>query len=102
MESPLSSATSSVTELADNSLRADCHPNPTTGEVTLSVTAPAPARGRILMLDAFGRRMFMREVTLTQGEQTFVLPEVSQLPAGVYIWKVLAEGLKTQGNLIKQ
>jgi hypothetical protein len=44
----------------------------------------------------------MREVPLREGEQEISLPEIGQIPAGVYIWKVYTPSLKTQGHLVKQ
>lgn len=83
-------------------LRAECRPNPSGGEVTFWVRAAKPGKGRIALFGPFGNRVFVRDVALDGGEQGFVVPEVGQLLAGVYIWKVYSSGEKTQGHLVKQ
>ncbi len=87
---------------ATGSLQAECRPNPTGGEVTFRVLSARPGKGRIALFGPFGNRVFVRDVMLDGSEQEFVVPEVAQLPAGVYIWKVYAGGQKTQGHLVKQ
>jgi hypothetical protein len=83
-------------------LRAECRPNPSSGEVTFKVLSAKPGKGRIALFGPYGNRVFVRDVALDSGEQEFIVPEVGQLPAGVYIWKVYAGGEKTQGHLVKQ
>ena len=87
---------------ATGSLQAECRPNPTGGEVTFRVLSARPGKGRIALFGPFGNRVFVRDVMLDGSEQEFAAPEVAQLPAGVYIWKVYAGGQKTQGHLVKQ
>ncbi|GAB4488823.1 MAG: hypothetical protein OHK0019_05680 [Saprospiraceae bacterium] len=83
-------------------LWAECRPNPSGGEVTLKVQSAKSGKGRIALFGPYGNRVFVRDVALDGGEQEFAVPEVAQLPAGVYIWKVYAHGEKTQGHLVKQ
>ena len=83
-------------------LQANLHPNPTTGDVMLNVQAPRSDKARIALFDAFGRQLFMREFLLTEGRQDIPLPEVAQLPAGVYLWKLFTPSLKSEGHLVKQ
>ncbi len=83
-------------------LSASVRPNPTLGDATLVVRSPKAEKSRVALFDAFGRRIFMREVPLREGEQEISLPEIGQIPAGVYIWKVYTPSLKTQGHLVKQ
>ncbi|MCC6461088.1 MAG: hypothetical protein IT260_11495 [Saprospiraceae bacterium] len=88
--------------LTTSSLKAVCQPNPTTGTAQLKVHADRAGSARLAIFGPFGRREWMKEVELNPGEQIFEIPEVAQLPAGVYFWKVLAPWGKTQGHLIKQ
>lgn len=83
-------------------LQAAIHPNPGSGEAMLHLLTPKEGKARIALLDAFGRRLVMRDVPITEGQQDIPLPETANLPAGVYIWKVYSNGLKVQGNWIKQ
>lgn len=83
-------------------LRAECRPNPTSGEAALTVWAPEAGRGRLALFGPFGNVVLLREVSLTPGEQSFPLPEAAQLPAGVYVWRVLTPNGSTWGHLVKQ
>jgi len=83
-------------------LQAECRPNPNDGDVTFRVQAAKPGKGRIALFGPYGNQMFVRDVALKSGEQEFIVSEVGQLPAGVYIWKVYSNGEKTQGHLVKQ
>ncbi len=87
---------------ASPSLRASLRPNPTLGDVTLEVQSLKAEKCRIALYDAFGRRIFLRELMLQEGHQDIPLPEATQLPTGVYIWKVYTQSLQAQGHLIKQ
>lgn len=83
-------------------LTAACYPNPASGEIHLNVRSDRDGRARLAVFGPFGRLEWKREVTLEAGEQTFDIPEIAQLPAGVYFWKVLTPWAKTQGHLIRQ
>ncbi|MDO8367786.1 MAG: T9SS type A sorting domain-containing protein [Saprospiraceae bacterium] len=83
-------------------LMASIHPNPTKGDATLVVQALKAEKGRIALFDAFGRRLFVRDVLFQEGKQDIPLPEVAPLPTGVYVWKVYTPSFKTQGHLVKQ
>ena len=87
---------------AISGLQASLRPNPTLGDVTLLVESLKAEKGRIALYDAFGRRLFMRELMLQEGRQDIPLQEAAQLPTGVYTWKVYTQSLDAQGHLIKQ
>ena len=87
---------------AISGLQASLRPNPTLGDVTLLVESLKAEKGRIALYDAFGRRLFMRELMLQEGRQDIPLQEADQLPTGVYTWKVYTQSLDAQGHLIKQ
>lgn len=84
------------------SLRAECRPNPTSGEAALTVWAPEASRGRLALFGPFSNMVLLREVSLLPGEQSFPLSEAAQLPAGVYIWRVLTPNGSAWGHLVKQ
>lgn len=83
-------------------LTASSRPNPSSGQLTFSVKAPEPGKARIALYSPFGVRVLAQDVLLTAGEQEIDLPEAAQLPAGVYVWKVLSRGNKLQGHWVKQ
>jgi hypothetical protein len=83
-------------------LQASIRPNPTVGDATLAVQALKAEKARVALYDAFGSRLFMREMWLHEGQQEVPLPEVAPLPSGVYVWKVYTPSLKAQGHLVKQ
>jgi len=77
-------------------------PNPTAGGATLFVQALKAEKSRFSLFDAFGHRLFMRELLLREGIQEIPLPEIAPIPSGVYIWKVYTPNLEVQGHLVKQ
>ncbi|MDX1912991.1 MAG: cohesin domain-containing protein [Saprospiraceae bacterium] len=83
-------------------IRASVSPNPTTGGATMLVQAESPEKARIMLFDAFGRRLSMQQLMLVQGSQEIALPEVQNLPTGVYVWKIFTPTKKAQGHLVKQ
>ncbi|HRI60591.1 MAG TPA: T9SS type A sorting domain-containing protein [Saprospiraceae bacterium] len=88
---------------ADSPLCATCLPNPTTGDVTFQIRADHAEKGRLALFSSFGQLVFMHNVQIEAGEQTFTAPGIADLPAGVYAWKVWTQsGEKVQGHLVKQ
>ena len=98
------SATQTREESANipGSLQASVRPNPTGGIATLFVQVIKPEMARVMLFDAFGRRLAMRELQLSEGRQEIPLPEVQGLPTGVYVWKIYTPSQKAQGHLVKQ
>jgi hypothetical protein len=92
----------SATATLDTPLQVICQPNPTNGAVTLAVQSNQSGKGRIALFGPFGVRYLSKDVEIGEGSQVFDLPEVAQLPAGVYVWKVYAFDTKLQGRLVKQ
>lgn len=76
-------------------------PNPTTGSSVLSIKATTTGKARVAIFDAFGKRVYFRELTLEAGRQDLSLEEVAQFSAGVYAWKVYTQDSEAQGHLIK-
>lgn len=60
------------------------YPNPSAGNVWISVSAPAHAVVRIEMFDLLGRVVFSREYIVDPGEQTLHL-SVEQVRSGLYL-----------------
>ncbi len=83
-------------------LQATIRPNPSSGTAALVVQATKQEKARVILLDAFGRRLAMRELMLAEGQQEIPLMEVQGLPSGVYVWQIYTPTLKAQGHLVKQ
>jgi hypothetical protein len=83
-------------------LKATCSPNPTNGAASLSVQSAKAGKAKIAVFGPFGNRLIARDVDLIEGTQVFDIPEVAQLPAGVYNWKVFTTEHKSVGRLVKQ
>lgn len=83
-------------------LQACVRPNPSSDSATLSVRAAKPGKARIALLDAFGKRLSVRELQLTAGHQDIPLPDAAGLPAGVYFWSIFTPTETAQGHLVKQ
>ena len=86
---------------SENTLQVNVQPNPSSGAVSMTINAPQAMKARIVLFSAAGHRVLLRDVTLSEGEQLVALPEVLNLPAGVYSWKVYAGGSKAHGQLVK-
>jgi hypothetical protein len=83
-------------------VRATCRPNPTNGAVSIALHSDQAGSGRLAIYGPFGIRHMAKDVDIRKGDQEFELPEVAQLPAGIYIWKVYAFDATLQGRLVKQ
>jgi hypothetical protein len=86
---------------SENTLLVKVQPNPSSGAVSMTINAPQAMKARIVLFSADGHRVLLRDVTLSEGEQLVALPEVLNLPAGVYSWKVYAGGSEAHGQLVK-
>jgi hypothetical protein len=86
---------------SENTLQVNVQPNPSSGAVSMSINAPQAMKARIVLFSADGHRVLLRDVTLSEGEQLVALPEVLNLPAGIYSWKVYAGGFEAHGQLVK-
>ncbi|MDU0369196.1 right-handed parallel beta-helix repeat-containing protein [Hymenobacter endophyticus] len=60
-------------------------PNPTQGEVSLQLYCPEAGAVTLLCTDALGHTHLVRRLQLAKGASSVVLPEVSQLPQGLYV-----------------
>jgi hypothetical protein len=87
---------------ASSGFQANIRPNPTAVDAIISVESLQSEPCRIALFDAFGQRLLLHEVSLTKGMQEIQLPEIAQLPAGVYFWKAYTRSFKAEGHLVKQ
>ncbi len=74
------------------------YPNPTNGKITVSAPNGLTLPCRFDLFDISGR--FVKELTMNQQEQTV---DVSELPAGLYTYKLTtAKGEVFRGKIIRQ
>lgn len=84
-------------------LKATCAPNPTSGSAALNIQSTTAGKARVWLFNAAGGRVLMRDVVLSADTPHEVaLPEIAQLPAGVYLWKVAMSGERVEGRLVKE
>jgi hypothetical protein len=84
-------------------LKASCSPNPTNGAASLRAESAKAGKARFWLLDASGRRLLLRDVVLeADTPQELALPELAQMPAGVYLWKLSLSGERVEGRLVKE
>ncbi|UOQ81392.1 T9SS type A sorting domain-containing protein [Hymenobacter sp. 5414T-23] len=59
-------------------------PNPFVGELSMQIQSPEAGKAIVICTDAMGRNVLTRSVEVSKGASTITLPEVAQLPLGVY------------------
>ncbi len=93
---------SSPTISSPDGIEVTCFPNPTSGTVNFSLTAKHAENVRLALFGPFAGRVWVQDIELQAGTRQVTVPELADLPAGVYIWKLYAKDSKLQGHLIKQ
>jgi Cohesin domain len=80
-----------------------CHPNPSPGEVVFDILAlPQPRRTQLTVFDAFGRRMWWRDLGKETGSMQVIVPEAAAWPKGVYHWELRFDKQRSVGTFIRQ
>ena len=87
---------------AASSLQVTVQPNPTAGSAVFNIQSGKAMSGHLALFGAYGNLVFAQDVSIAAGKQQIGLPEIARLPAGIYLWKVSADGLQAQGRLVKQ
>lgn len=86
-----------VAPLSVSAVNASVFPNPTSGRLTIQIdekTAENPSQ--LILLDLSGRTVLTQQITQTQTEIS-----VTDLPAGVYVWRISGQnGVINQDKLI--
>ncbi|SNC60417.1 Por secretion system C-terminal sorting domain-containing protein [Hymenobacter gelipurpurascens] len=77
-------------------------PNPSAGEVTIQIQSPVAGKASITCTDALGRTVFNRLMDVNKGNLTMPLPEVAQLPQGVYRLTMQQGGQQVTAKLLHQ
>ena len=80
-----------------------CRPNPSPGEVVFDILAlPQPQRAQIAVFDAFGRRMWWRDLGKETGPMQINVSEAAFWPKGVYHWELRFDKQMSTGTFIRQ
>jgi hypothetical protein len=90
-------------QTAPTSVSVQCTPNPTRGPATLTIDPTISGKARVGLFAADGRMIRIQNIELVKGQrQQIDLPDLSEQPNGVYIWKVFNSSFKVQGHLVVQ
>jgi hypothetical protein len=77
-------------------------PNPTTGLSTLYFNTSVAGKIRLVLTDAYGRQLSLREVATEAGQQAIVVQELEHRAAGIYHWWLkMPDGTVIKGQIIK-
>ncbi|MEO6759546.1 MAG: hypothetical protein ABIO24_08840, partial [Saprospiraceae bacterium] len=80
-----------------------CHPNPGAGPLTFDIQAlPQPRRARLLVYDAFGNRMWWRDLDPSGAPQQLSVPEAANWSPGVYYWELRFDRQRSSGSFVRQ
>lgn len=80
-----------------------CRPNPSIGAVTFDIiTLPQTRRARLYVFDAFGRRVWHRDLGSEMGPVQIAVPEAATWPVGVYHWELRMDRQKSTGLFVRQ
>jgi len=80
-----------------------CRPNPSPGEVVFDIVAlPQPRRAQLTVFDAFGQRVWWRDLGKETGPLQVNVPEAASWPKGVYHWELRFDKQKSSGTFIRQ
>jgi hypothetical protein len=68
----------------------DIYPNPTNGEVKISINTNIDKRVTLMLLDAIGKVVYQKPVSLVNGNNRFQinLTKQASIKSGVYYFKV--------------
>ncbi len=66
------------------------YPNPFTDKIQFSMHSDVPAEGRVLLVNTIGITIYLRKVTITEGQNVIVIDDLQALPAGIYILQIFA------------
>ncbi|GAB3823177.1 hypothetical protein GCM10028821_00130 [Hymenobacter jeollabukensis] len=77
-------------------------PNPFADELTLTLTAASPAPAQLTLTDATGRVVYAQDLPLSAGPTRLTLRQLAQLPAGLYVVQLTAEGRVQRAKVVKR
>jgi len=98
IEAALGIAADRQTEVKTEPVSAKASPNPTSGLVTIDLQNTAPAKSVVVnIMDATGRQVATRNAAGASSLQF----DLSQLPTGVYVAQVVADGKMVSSNKVQ-
>ncbi len=103
LQTAVSSSREEETEASEMPLWVRCRPNPSMGAVTFDIVAlPQTRRAQLNVFDAFGRRVWHRDLGSETGPLQLVVPEAAAWPVGVYQWELRMDQQKSSGMFVRQ
>lgn len=77
--------------LTANGLKATTYPNPFVNQVQVDINSETNQKVIMHFTDISGRKLLQKTWTVTKGSNSIALPQVQQLPAGVYMLSINTE-----------
>jgi hypothetical protein len=78
------------------------YPNPVQGEVNVRLSAVQSSAVTFTVYDMSGRMVLNKQVSVSEGDNLFTLPDTAELQQGVYFMRISWEGNTITEKLIKQ
>jgi hypothetical protein len=76
------------------------YPNPAQEQLTLELSLPQATILQVAIIDAQGRRVHQKQLSLEPGIQKLMLP-MAQLSAGVYMLRLQADGQSLLQKIVR-
>ena len=80
---------------------AEVNPNPFTGKLKVSVLSLIKDKATLMLTDLSGRQLFIKQVTLSPGNNAFEIDETNTLSAGTYVLSISESQQKQSIKVIK-
>jgi hypothetical protein len=79
-----------------------CYPNPGNGELFFDIPSPGVVkRIQLTVFDAFGHRLWQRDLRKEQFPLQLGIPEAAAWPGGVYKWELRYDKNRSAGSFIR-
>ncbi|MBS1512082.1 MAG: T9SS type A sorting domain-containing protein [Bacteroidetes bacterium] len=72
-----------------NAIKATTFPNPFVNQVQVDLTSSTAQTAQLSIHDMSGRKLFQKSWTLVKGNNSITLPQVKDLPVGMYILNIV-------------
>ena len=82
-------------------LGATVSPNPASTSTHVAFTAPTSGAAQLSLTDLFGKTLFVRQVTVAEGRNTFDI-DLQSIPSGTYLVRILTGGVNAAIKVVKQ
>lgn len=78
------------------------YPNPFTNELNITINAATAGTADVLLYDLFGKIVYQKQMQVDNGDTNLKVDELSNLPKGFYVIKVLVNDNEFVEKLIKE